>query len=457
MRSVPAAIVLLLAVACASEDADRWRYERVVYEQTPEVKRREDAAERFGTLGGRATLTLRDLYQMALYRSETLAINGEELVRIQTLFEQIRGQILPRVTFEGSWIRQDRPPAPSSGVQRSFTLRDRTEYSFTARQPIFSGLREFYALRQADALYRGQEHALRHARLLLYADVADAFYAVLELDRQIETTADTLRLAEERLGELVQRNRVGISRRSEVLTQEAEVASLQATLERLKGAQAVAWEALMFVSGLAGRRALEDTVPYPDGVPALEAVLARALERRQDLKAAAERVAAAEQGVGIARAGYFPTADLEANYFTHREGISEDVDWDVTLFFEVPLFEGGVTQARLREARSNVRAARLELERLRRDVALQVNRAHADLQAFLAERAALEKAVASAAESYDITQAEYRRGIVTNIDVLTAFEQLQQARLRRDSAGFNAKRAGVRLEVVSGHLPGVDR
>lgn len=456
-RRVAGLLLAAALAACAGvEDEDRWRYEKIVYEQSPELRSRDDAAGRFRRLGGQPKSSLRDLYEMALYRSEVLALTGEELVRIQTLFEQIRGAILPRVTFDGSRTRTEKPP-PSSGVQQSLTLYDRSEYRFTAVQPVFSGLREFYALRQTNSLYRAQEHQVRHARLLLYADTADAFYAVLEIDRELETTQDTLRLAQERLEELVQRNRVGISRRSEVLSQEAEAASIRATVERLKGLLVVAWEALRFVTGLEGTPELVDDLPEPPAVPPVEEYLARAQDRRDDLKAARERVAAAEEGIGIARSGYLPTADLEARYYTHREGVSSEIDWDVVLSFQVPLFEGMVTQARLREARSLVRSSRLELERLSRDAALQVNRAHADLLAFRSELASLETAVASAVENYDIVQAEYRRGIVTNIDVLTAFDQLQQARLRRDRARFNARRAGVRLEAVTGATPGVSR
>ncbi len=458
---LPAALLALglvegLLAACGSSASDPERYERIVYEDMPRVATRDDAAARFRDLGARPRLTLDDCYQMALYRSEALAIDGEELVRLQARFEQVRGGALPRIGFEGSYTRTDRPP-PATGVQQSLTLFERTEYRFAVRQPVFAGLAEFYALRQLGALQGEREHALRHARVLLYADVADAFYAVLEAGRELATTRDSLRLAEERLEELVQRNRAGISRRSEVLAQEAEAASIRASAERVKGVLAVAGEVLRFLTGLSATPELEDTLPEPGDLDPVERYLARAARERHDLRAASERVRAAEEGIGIARAGYLPTVDFEARYFTHREGVSADIDWDLVLSFEMPIFEGGITQAKLREARSGVRSAELERARLLRDAALQVNRAYADFQAFRSELGALESAVASAEENYAIVQAEYRRSIATNIDVLAAFEQLQQARLRRDRARFQAKRSGVRLEVVSGVLPGLGR
>jgi outer membrane protein len=448
--------LLVLSAACGGvEDRDRWRYERILYEEDPGVRSRDDARGRFDRLADRPELTLRECHEMALHRSESLALSGEELVRVQTQYEQLVGAVLPYVAFRGSLTRQERARAGGGGsVERTFIDHQRTQYQVTAHQPIFSGLREFYAIREKNLLYEAKEHELRHARLLVFADVADAFYAILQIDRDLATTSDSLRLAQERLEELVQRNRAGISRRSEVLAQEAEVASIQAGLERLKGALAVAWEALQFLTGLPSPRKLSDLLPEPGELPPVQTYLLRAQADRQDLRALERRISAADQAVGVARADYLPALDLDANYYTHREGFNKPIDWDVVLALEIPVFEGGVAQARMREARSNVRSARFELERLRREIALQINRAYADVKALQSELGSLEKAVASAQENYEIVQAEYRRNIVTNIEVLASFNTLQQARLRRDRARYQAKLAAIRLEVQSGTLPG---
>jgi outer membrane protein TolC len=437
------------------EEREQWRYQQVIYEQEPAVKSLDDARSRFDASARLKEPALEDCYHMALYRSEALAIDGEELVRLQAQYEEARGEVLPRISFKGSLLKQDATGVSSSGsFQRSFTEKEKTQFQFAGHQPIFGGLREFYALRQSSALYRAREEDLRHARLFLFADVADAFYVVLQAERDLATTQNSLALAEERLEELVQRNRAGISRRSEVLAQEAETASTRAGLERLKGALAVAWEALKFLTGLPGPRKLRDSLPEPGTPDPLETYLGRARDSRSDLKALDHEIAAAEESIGVARAGYFPMVNLDANYYTHREGFSKEIDWDTTLSFEIPIFEGAVTQARLREARSGVRSARFRRERIRREIDLEVNRSFAELRSLQGELESLGKAVASAEENYEIVQAEYRRGIVTNIEVLSAFNTLLRATLARDRSRFQSKLAFVRLEVQSGALPG---
>lgn len=447
--------VLLLAAGCSGGEAERWSWERIPHERSPDLRSTDDARNRREALAARTELGLDDAWRLALHRSESVALDGEELVRLRARAEQVIADMLPRITLKGSWSRQDDPGnLGGSDAAQSVRLRERTEAKVYGRQPLFSGLKEFYALRQSGALQAAQEDAIRQAVLLLYADVAESFYTVLAAERELATRQDALGLARERLEELVQRNRLGISRRAEVLQQEAETASITASIDRLKGALSTAWEVFRFLTGLSGTRTLRDGAEAGDALEPPGGFVSRALARRPDLRALRSQIDAAEAGVGIARSGYLPTAQLEGNYYTHREGVSEDIEWDLLLSVEIPVFEGGGTQARLREARSYVRSARLDLDRRRREIELAVNRAWAEVDALRAELGSLEKAVASAQENYDIVQAEYRLNIVTNIEVLTSFNTLQLARLARDRARYQAKFARVRLEVESGAVPG---
>lgn len=460
MRIRPASTVLLLATltACRGlEENDRREYDRLIFERGPEERPREAAAGRFEKLAARPDPGLGDCYQMALYRSEALELEGEELARVRLRVKQAFGAALPYVAFKGSYTRQDdRGVNSGSSVQSSFTLEERTQYQFTLHQTIFKGLESFYEIRRQTALAGAQEEALRQARLLLCADVAVTFYSVLALERELATLEDAVRLAEERLEELVQRQRAGISRRSEVLTQEAEAARTRADRERLQGLLAVAWEALRFLTGLPGTRTLKDTLPEPGPLEPLGEHVRRALESRPDVRQRRAETLAAGEGVGAARSGLLPAVNLDASYYTHREGISQDVDWDVVLSFEVPIFEGGVTQAKVREARSEVRSAELRERRLRREIELEVSRLWSDARAFTAELLALDAGFTSAAENYEIIQAEYRRGIATNVEVLTTFTQLQRTRLERDRTRFQARLARVRLALQSGQIPSED-
>ncbi len=450
MRRLSVPLAAVLAAGCAAGPSGPWRYESIVWERRPEIRSPEDARAQFERLSSLQELTLEACYAMALFRSEALAIDGEELARLQAQYERALAAVQPTIAFRGTYTRRD--DAPPTGSLTSFRLEEQTEYRFNLRQPIFSGLREFHAIRASDALQEAREHGLRHARLLLFADVADAFYTALRLERETQTTGGSLRVAQERLEELVQRNKVGISRRSEVLAQEAEVASIQAQLEAIRGAHAVSWQVLRFLTGLAETRALADILEPPQ-LPPVEPLIQKALTGRSDIKELEADLRSAEAAVSIAAAGHLPTLSLEANYYTHRVGVSEGIDWDALVTLEVPLYAGGSVGASVREAESNARAAKLRLEGLVREVGLRVRRVYVDVESLRSELQSREKALASAKENHDIVQAEYRGGIATNLEVLTAFNAMRRAEFERDRARFSLKVAYARLAVETGELP----
>ncbi len=446
------AVVMLAFVAgCASEAEDRWRYESVLWEHEPSITSAGDARTSRDRIAAQSELTLEDCWRLAVYRTETLALQGEELVRLQTQYEQAVGAILPRLNFKATYTRQEES---SSGGASGFSSPQRTQYSFALKQPIFSGLRELHAMRVNRALHGAREDDLRHARGRLLADVADAFFAVLQVDREQATVRDALKLAEERLQELAERQKVGMSRRSEVLAQEAEVAATRAALERLQGVLVVAWEALQFVTGVAMPHKLADTLPEPHALDPVERYLERAMQNRRDLRSLQAQLKAADESIGVARAGYFPTVTLDANYFLHRPGSGDDVNWEAIIAADVPLFDGMTTQAKVREATSNVRSAQLRLDAQTRQIRLAISRAHTAVETLRIALGSIEKQVASAQENYDLVQAEYRQGLVTNVEVLTSFNTLQRARLDRDRARYDIRFAAVILEVEIGVEPG---
>src|SRR5262249_38315288 len=96
---------------------------------------------------------------------------------------------------------------------------------------------------------------------------------------------------------------------------------------------------------------LHHTAPF--SVPGGSALMNTALARRADIKAAEARLDAAEQGVGVARAGWWPTLSLQGTYGSAFSNAS-DVPFNdqirdqrggaVTLGLTIPLFEGGATR-----------------------------------------------------------------------------------------------------------------
>ena len=275
---------------------------------------------------------------------------------------------------------------------------------------------------------------------LLLLDVADAFYLLQQHREELsafETTRVTLL---QRLDELHERERLGRSRMSELASAEAQLRRLEADLEEAKSQERMSRQLLSFLTGLDDIGALTDPqVETPPREPQ-EAYLAKA-GARPDLRAAEAAWQAAKKQVGIARAGFFPTVDLDANYYVERAGAAEDVKWDASLNVDVPILQGGQNVGALKEAAAKARAEKLRYDETRRRAFLDIRDAYTEFEASVAIDEALQQALGAAEENYRLQVEDYRLNLVSNLDVLQTLQELQNTRREAIQARYNAKRS----------------
>lgn len=388
-------------------------------------------------------LTLRECYALALKRSETIAIQAELIKETEGRFLQALSGILPEASYVISEQRQDGTGASA------FTLRHVPQHRFFFSQPLFAGFKEFAAMAGSRAERRERKHEKARAEQLLLIDVADAFHLLLQQREDLEAL-ETIRVAlVERLDELRQREQLGRSRPSEVVSAEAQLRRTEAEVELARRDETVSRQLLEFLTGLTRIEA----VSRPDlSLPALDVVEAYAgrAALRPDVRAAEEAWQVARKEVLVVQAKLWPTVDLEGNYYTERVGAAAAVEWDATLKVDVPLFQGGEAVGGVKEAAAAARRAKLEFERAERSAALDIRDTYAKLQAAIARSVALGRALEAADQSYRLQVEDYRLNLVSNLDVLRELEQLQDARRDAIQAQHEVQRLYWQLQVATG-------
>ena len=143
----------------------------------------------------------------------------------------------------------------------------------------------------------------------------------------------------------------------------------------------------------------------------------------------AVNVAAAE--VESRRAGHYPTLDLYAdrNERDVRGGPSPQTlrDVEVGLRLNLPLFAGGGTSYRTRQAAHLHREAAEQLKQTHDETRQQAREAFLNVVASVSRVAALAKARESAKISYESNDAGFKIGTRSSVDVLLALEDLFDA------------------------------
>jgi NodT family efflux transporter outer membrane factor (OMF) lipoprotein len=160
--------------------------------------------------------------------------------------------------------------------------------------------------------------------------------------------------------------------------------------------------------------------PAPVGVPS------QLLERRPDIAAAERRVAAANAQIGVALAAFYPTVTLSASGGFEATRLSNWFNWPSRFWSLGPaaltgtLLDGGLRRAQT----DQVRAAYDETVAFYRQTVLtsfqNVEDSLAALRILEQEARVQDEAVAAAERSVTLTTDQYKVGIVSYLNVVTA-------------------------------------
>src|SRR4030095_15055341 len=121
---------------------------------------------------------------------------------------------------------------------------------------------------------------------IVLLDVAQTYYQVLRSEQSVRVLENSVRVQDERVRDMRARNRVGVARPLDVAQTEAQAANTRASLVAARTNVRNGRTVLSFLIGADVRASsLDDDVPLPEQLPAVEASLAGAERNRQDLAA----------------------------------------------------------------------------------------------------------------------------------------------------------------------------
>lgn len=388
-----------------------------------------------------ASLTLEECYALALKQSETIAINADLIKESEARFLQAMSGLLPHVTFSASENKQD---------VTSSTLGSGSVRKFVFKQTLFSGFKEFAAAGGSKFEKNQRLNEKKRAEQLLFTDVSDSFYLLIEQKEDLKVLETTETVLNERIKELKRREDLGRSRRSEVVNAESQLYGVEAEMELVKSREAVARQLLEFLTG----RLINDLVDSENILPSLNAedYYLSKVNMRPDVQASNQAWEVAKKEVAVAKAVFFPTLNAEANYYTYRTSAPTDSKWDAALKLDVPIFEGTEHFGEVRQARLKVHEAGLSFGRAKRLAVQDIGDSYVKLQAAILRNKALKKALDSSEMNYNLQKEDYSLNLVNNLDVLASIQALEEARRNFIHSLYETKRLYWQLMVATGEI-----
>jgi outer membrane protein len=172
----------------------------------------------------------------------------------------------------------------------------------------------------------------------------------------------------------------------------------------------------------------------------LEQALSEAYGRRPELQRAEWSRRVAEARVRFERKGRLPSASLNAGfqYAPDASGFAvETQTWSIVANLALPIWDAGLSEARTRQAKADVAAAKAQLQQAKGQVAEEVRLSLTELLDANERRRSAAANTAQAQEALRIARVRYSAGLAPNVEVIDAQVALTQARANEVNAGYD--------------------
>ena len=374
---------------------------------------------------------LQELIRIALKQNYDLQLATERIVAARAELAITRSNLFPQVQGNGNFI----------GGQEN-TAQNKYNFLTLTADAAFQ-LDLFGRLRRATEASSAQLLATEAARqtvvLTLVSDVAADYFALLQLDLQLQITRDTVKTQIDSVKLTNLRLSHGVATKLDVLQAQQVLDTANASIPDLERQIAQEEDAISILLGNypqdvpRGLPLVEQTLP-PEVPPGLPSSI---IERRPDIREAEQNLIAANAEIGVAKAAFFPQISLTGSgggsfgrSSTFSSLMSSQLGiWSYGAQVSQPIFTGGALRGNLHLAESQHQQALIAYRQTIQRAFGDVSDALIGYQKLHQVRLRLEDSVADLQESVRLSNMRYKGGTTTYLEVLDGQRSLYSEEL----------------------------
>jgi multidrug efflux system outer membrane protein len=374
---------------------------------------------------------LQELIRTALKQNYDLQLATERINAGRAQVAVTRSSLFPQVQGNDDF---------SGGKEHNFQTK--SNFLLLTTDAAFQ-LDFFGKLRRATEASRAQLLATEDARqtviLTLVSDVASDYFALLQLDLQLQITRETVKTQEDSVKLTNLRVEHGVATKLDVLQAQQVLDEANATIPDLERQIAQEENAISILLGNypqavpRGRPLVDQPLP-PDVPPGLPSAL---IERRPDIREAEQKLVAANAEIGVAKAEFFPQIALTGSgggSFGRSSAFSGLMSsqlgiWAYGVQVSQPLFTGGALTGNLKLAKTQDEQALISYRQTIQRAFGDVSDALIGYEKFHQVRVRQENTVADLQESVRLSNMRYKGGTTTYLEVLDGQRSLFSAEL----------------------------
>jgi outer membrane protein len=395
---------------------------------------------------GQKLLTLEEAVNIALQRNTQLQKSVNSIDSYQSNVKAAYGNLLPSLGVQGNWqwTRSETKggflPLPNGGFlplpdlkviseTRSYNVGAGTNWT------LFDGLSNLATVSQSKNNLESAQLSLSRLKQTIVYQTISNYYDVINAGELLKVKEEDVKWNQQNFETINERNKLGAVTLADVYAQQVKVGNAELAVIQAKNSLETAKSNLLYYLGLD----VLDTYKFSDSLSEtdksnigkhidvnyqnLSDLVSKSLNSRYDYQSAKLTLESAQNGITIARGGYFPVLTNNNSFYTYSDNVNtlfQNKNYTVGLTLNIPIFSGFSTDNRLQIAQVGAMNSKADLSDLERDIKRNIQKTYLDLQAAEKSLDVSKGNVIAAEESRRIQQEKYALGSSTLLDVLVA-------------------------------------
>lgn len=332
--------------------------------------------------------------------------------------------------------------------------------SLDLNQVLWAGGKVATAIKMARIYSQASDEQYRTARNGITKAVKQLYYSVLLARAMTDIQKETLDLARQHLDTIEAQYKQGVASDLAVLRQQVEVSNSEPALTKTRNLYELGLTELKNLLGLEpeAELSLSGGLDCAAGAPAEAGPLyAKALASRPEYRNQKQQLELSEKMIKIERAAHLPYIGAYASrqYYAAADDVTPaegESTWSTVagLRLSMPLFSGGSTSSKVRQAELQAGIERTNLSELERRIKIEVKKA------WLASREASERlasqstAVETARKALAATEVRFKNGLSSQLDLNDATLALNRSQTLYTQARHDVCSADAELKWALG-------
>jgi TolC family type I secretion outer membrane protein len=423
------------------------------------------------TLNAQEGMNLLSLYQEALRNDSLLSSARFQNEATQELITQGKSLFLPSISVNASFDKQDKErkfltsSLPSndllSGKKTNYNTYD---YGVTVKQPLFNYSAYAQYKKILTQVTLSDKQLIKTQQDLIFR-ISKIYFETLLAKDQVDLFQYQRASIQEQLSKAEVQFEAGLISVTDINEAKTKKALIEAqqlgAIQKFK----IKKREIQLITGMlpAKLTPLNPIITFTEVDNLADNWILIAQENNLELQIKKDELKIADQEIDSMRSGHYPTIDAIANRSRNwdkggypygaikNEGMRSYSD-TIGIEINIPIFSGGMTSSKVREAVLLKSKLEEDVEYLRRGIELKVRDYYLSLQTNFSEISAYQQALEAAALQLESTKLGFQEGLRNSVEVLDSQQILFNAKLNVLESRYNYIMNFINLKLSSGML-----